>query len=89
MLEAASTGRPVITTRIPGCQETFDEGITGYGCTVKDADSLMDAMARMYDASWSKRRGMGIAGRKKVSNEFDRQRIIDAYIEQIDHVGKR
>ena len=29
MLEAASTGRPIITTRIPGCQETFDEGVTG------------------------------------------------------------
>ena len=89
MLEAASTGRPVITTRIPGCQETFDEGITGYGCSVKDADSLKNAMERMYDTPWSKRREMGIAGRKKVSTEFDRQKIIDAYIEQIDHVGKR
>ena len=89
MLEAASTGRPVITTKIPGCQETFDEGITGYGCSVKDADSLKNAMERMYDTPWSKRREMGIAGRKKVSKEFDRQKIIDAYIEQINHVGKR
>ena len=88
MLEAASTGRPVITTRIPGCQETFEEGITGYGCAVRDSDSLKDAMARMYDTPWEKRREMGIAGREKVSGEFDRQKIVDAYIEQINKVAK-
>ena len=83
MLEAASTGRPVITTEIPGCRETFDEGITGYGCKVKDVDSLVVAMRKMYDTPWNERRKMGIAGREKVKKEFDRQIIVDAYNEQI------
>lgn len=88
MLEAASTGRPVITSRIPGCQETFDEGKTGYGCEPRDAISLKDAMEKMYLTPWEERRAMGIAGREKVASEFNRQIIIDAYQEQIDLICK-
>ncbi|MBQ1820392.1 MAG: glycosyltransferase family 4 protein [Clostridia bacterium] len=88
MLEAASTGRPVITSRIPGCQETFEEGKTGYGCEPRDAVSLKDAMEKMYRTPWEERRAMGIAGREKVAKEFNRQIIIDAYQEQIDLICK-
>lgn len=83
MLEAASTGRPIITTRIPGCQETFDEGVTGFGCDVKNIDSLKAAMNRMYMTSWEDRRKMGVAGREKVRREFERRIIVDAYVEEI------
>ncbi len=86
MLEAASTGRPVITSRIPGCQETFDEGITGFGCESKNVESLIDAMRKMYSASWEERKLMGLEGRKKVKKEFDRQIIVKAYENEINSV---
>ena len=31
LLESASTGRPVLASNIPGCKETFDEGVSGFG----------------------------------------------------------
>lgn len=35
LLEAASTGRPVVTSKIPGCMESVEDGTTGYLCQVK------------------------------------------------------
>ena len=37
-LESAANGRPVITTDVPGCRETVDDGITGF--LVKSKDSI-------------------------------------------------
>ena len=86
MLESASTGRPVITTRIPGCQETFDEGVTGLGCNAKDVASLKSAMTKMYLMTFEQREEMGLAGHKKVKNEFDRNIVVNAYIEEISAI---
>ena len=83
MLEAASCGRPVITTTVPGCAETFDEGVTGFGCKPGDGDSLLAAMNRFLSLSHQKRAEMGLCGRKKMCREFDRKLVIDAYLEEI------
>ncbi len=88
MLESASTGRPVITSRVPGCIETFDEGITGFGCDAKSAESLADAMEKFIILPYDEKVKMGIAGRKKVEKEFDRNIVINAYIEEINNARK-
>ncbi len=36
-LEAAATGRPVIASDVPGCRETFDEGVSGMGFEPRSA----------------------------------------------------
>ena len=89
MLEASSTGRPVITTRVPGCQETFDEGITGFGCEVKDSDSLKQAMLKFLSLSQEKRKEMGLAARAKMEKEYDRKIVLEAYKEEIERTKKR
>ena len=89
LLEAAATGRPVIATRIPGCQEAFDDGVTGYGCEVKSADSLIDAMEKMIKTPYEKRIEMGQQGRKKMEKEFDRNFVAQKYIEQIERIAER
>lgn len=83
MLESASTGRPVITSRVPGCLETFDEGITGFGCDVKSVESLVSAMEKFIDLPFDEKREMGLNGRKKVEKEFDRKIVINAYLNEI------
>jgi len=88
LLEAASTGRPVIATRVPGCRETFDEGITGLGCEVKDAQSLADAMNRFIALSHEEKAAMGCAGRQKMEKEFNRQIVIDAYLEELKKIAE-
>ncbi len=83
MLEAASSGRPVITTNVPGCKETFDEGISGFGCDAKDINSLFNAFIKFLNLSHSEKEEMGKAGRRKMASEFDRNIVIEAYEEEI------
>ena len=34
--------------------------------------------------SWEQKKEMGLAGRRKVEREFDRELVVDAYIEEIE-----
>lgn len=77
LLEAAATGRPVITSDIPGCREAVDEGTTGFLCKVRDTDSLYAQMARMAAVSVSDRRAMGQAAHEKMVQEFDKHRVVE------------
>ncbi len=42
LLEAASLEKPIVTTDVPGCSDVVDDGINGYLCQVKDANSLAE-----------------------------------------------
>lgn len=84
LLEAAATGRPVIASNIPGCVETFDEGISGFGCNVKDSKSLEEAITKLINTSYSDRINMGKSGRIKMEKEFDRNIVANMYIEKIE-----
>ena len=55
LLEAAASGRAIITTDIPGCREAVDNGKSGMLCRVKSADSLYKAMKRFTELSRDKR----------------------------------
>ena len=76
LLEAAATGRPVITSDIPGCRETVDDGVSGYLCRVRDADSLYAAMRRFLELDPAARQTMGAAGREKMERAFDKRAIV-------------
>lgn len=88
LLEAAACARPVIASRIPGCQEAFDEGQSGLGCEPRSLDSLLDALERFLLMHHEDRRDMGLAGRRKVEASFDRGIIIKAYREEIASAAK-
>jgi galacturonosyltransferase len=86
LLEAASSGRPVLASNIPGCRETFDEGVTGYGFEVRNTEALVNAIEKFIRLPYEEKKKMGIAGRAKVEREFDRQIVIDSYMEEINKV---
>lgn len=86
LLEAAACGRPVIASDIPGCQETFDEGISGFGCKPHDVESLVSAMEKFVSLPFERKKQMGLAGRRKVEKQFDRQIVVDSYLEEIGKV---
>ena len=88
MLESSASGRPVITTRVPGCKETFDEGTTGFGCEARDKNSLRDALDKFLSLSWADRMEMGVAARKKMEREFDRKIVIREYLSEINEISK-
>ena len=83
LLEAAATGRPVITSRIHGCMEAVDEGKTGLLCEARDADSLYEAMLRMAGLTADARAQMGAAARQKMEREFEKSFVVDRTIRAI------
>lgn len=83
LLEAAACGRPVLATLVPGCRETFIDGISGIGFSAKSSDALIKAVENFISLPYEKRREMGIYGREKMEQEFDRKLVIDAYIDEI------
>lgn len=84
LLEAAASGRPILASDIPGCRETFDEGITGYGFKAQSTESLIDTIEKFIDLPHEKKEKMGILGRQKIEREFDRQKVVDTYINEIN-----
>lgn len=83
LLESAAAGRPVITTDVPGCRETLDEGVSGLLCPAKDAAALTDAIERFIQLSYDEKVRMGQSGRDFVANHFDRQIVVDAYLNEL------
>lgn len=79
-LECAATGRPIITSDIPGCQEAVIDGITGFVCRPKDAEDLYRAMKKMTELSNEQRAKMGEEGRKHMEQVFDKKKIVEETI---------
>lgn len=88
LLEASATARPVITTDVPGCRETFEEGVTGFGCPARDAEALYAAMRRFARLSQDRRALMGLAARRRMERSFDRQTVVNIYLEELARIGK-
>lgn len=83
ILEASANGRPVLASRIPGCQEGFDDGITGFGFPPKDKEALLDALRKFLGLSYEERAQMGKNARTKMEKEFDRRQVVQTYMEEI------
>ena len=84
LLESCATGRPIITTDRAGCREVVEDGVNGFVCRPKDSDDLIRQIEKFLALNNEQRRQMGLAGRRKVENEFDRQIVISKYIEVIN-----
>lgn len=76
LLEAAATGRPVITSDIPGCREAVEQDISGLLVKAKDSETLYQAMKQVMEMSREERAAMGLAGRKKMEQEFGKERVV-------------
>ncbi|MFO0563233.1 MAG: glycosyltransferase family 4 protein [Polyangiales bacterium] len=75
LAEAASSGRAVVTTDVPGCRETVIHGETGWLIEVRSAVAIADAV---QDAV--RRRGeltaMGLAGRALAERSLSQEQVI-------------
>lgn len=83
LLESCALGRPIITTDRPGCREIVDDGVNGFIVKQKDSRDLIEKVEKFLRLSWEQRRDMGLAGRSKVEREFDRNIVLQKYLEAI------
>lgn len=86
LLESAATGRPILASNIPGCKETFDENISGFGFEPKSVESLVNAITKFISLPHIRKLEMGKAARYKVENEFDRNIVVNAYLNEINQI---
>lgn len=84
LLEAASMGKPLVTTDFVGCREVVDDGINGFLCQPKNTTDLIQKLANFVTLSPSERASMGLAGRRKVLEQFDEEIIIKHYLTAIN-----
>lgn len=85
-LEAASCGRPVITTNRNGCRETVDNNKSGYIVEIKDKEQLYKAIEDFIALSHEEKIKMGKNGREKMKQQFDRKYIVSAYMAEIERI---
>lgn len=81
ILEGASCARPCIASDINGCKEGIDNGKSGYVFTVKSVNALVEKIELFLSLTHEEKIAMGMAGRKKMEQEFDRQIVVKAYMD--------
>lgn len=81
LLEAAAMGRPLITTDMPGCRDTLQDGVSGYIVKPRDSEDLVKAFKLFLRLSPEKRQAMGGSGRTLMEANFSEDIVIDAYRE--------
>ncbi len=86
LLEAMACARPVITTDHPGCRETVEDGASGYLCKIQDSAQLIHKVEQFLSLSGERKESMGLNGRRKAEQEFDRTIVVSAYMKGIKNL---
>lgn len=79
LLEAQATGRPVIASNIPGCIETFINGISGFAVQSKNAIDLANKMEEYHLLPFTEKVVMSKKSRQYIENRFNREDVVRAY----------
>lgn len=79
LLEAAASGRAVVTTDIPGCRDAIVPGKTGVLVPVYDTYALAQAIQRLIE-DVDLRREMGREGRLLAEREFSIDKVVAAHL---------
>lgn len=79
LMEACATGKPIITTNIPGCRETVVEGVNGYCIAPHNTDQLINVVRRYIQLSTDEKTAMSLASRKLAEERFDISKVIEVY----------
>lgn len=79
LLEAMASGLPVVATDVGGNPEVVDDGRTGFLVPAKDPTKMADAILKILFNN-NLARDMGFAGRRKVEEKFNLDRMVAEYI---------
>lgn len=88
LLESLACGRPIITTDRPGCKEIVDDGVNGYIVKQNDLNDLIEKVEKFIVLGREEKVTLGKNGRQKVEKEFNRNIVIDKYLEEIKKVNE-
>ncbi len=80
LIEACATGRPIVTTDVPGCREVVIDGLNGLLVKPRAVASLARALERLL-ADRDLRATMGKAGRLRAETEFGLESVVRQTLE--------
>lgn len=80
LLEAASSGKPIIATDVPGCNNVVEHNFNGLLCKIKDAHDLADKMRQMATMADETLKTFGENGRAKMESQYDESLVINKYL---------
>jgi glycosyltransferase involved in cell wall biosynthesis len=87
LIEAASCGKPIVTTDVPGCREVVCDGDNGFLVPVRDSKALSEALLRLIENS-DLRAQMGRRSREIALAEFSSELVnaqtLDVYKELVE-----
>lgn len=83
LLESCASARAIITTDKSGCREVVDDGVNGYIVQQQSLEDLIEKIERFINLPYEQKRAMGVAGRAKVEQHFDRKVVVNAYLDEI------
>ena len=83
LLEAASMGRPLVATDVPGCREVVQDGVNGLLCTPRDAVDLAHRLLDFISLAPERRIEMGRAGRRRVEEGFAVPIVVDLIMKEV------
>lgn len=85
LLEAASSGRAIVTTDVPGCREVVRNGENGFLVPLHSVAELADALQKLI-GNKTLRHKMGVRGREIVVNEFSIEKVIKETLSAYDEL---
>ena len=75
LIEAASAGRPIVTTDVPGCREVVTHMVNGLLIQPRDVTALATAIEKLVNDP-QLRQSMGKENRQKAESEYANEMII-------------
>ena len=77
LIEAASCGRPIVTTDVPGCREVVTDGVNGFLVPAKNPEALKEALLKL----------IGDPGLRASMGEASRSRAVSCFSNEIVNEG--
>ena len=81
--EAMASGRPVVTTNVPGAGELVTHESTGYIVPVRDPEAICEALRYHFNLSRERREAMGKRARKHIVRYHDEDIVHGHYFDAI------
>lgn len=75
LVEAAASGRAIVTTNAPGCRDVVRNGQNGLLVPIKNTERLVEALLKLIDKP-QLRKNMGQKGRKIVEHDYSLDTVL-------------
>ena len=88
LLESAAMGRALLTTTIPGCKETVEDGVNGFLFEPNNRQNMLEAVEKFIMLPYEKKVKMGLESRRITEDKFSRKKVVLSYRHLISKIEK-